>query len=90
MSAEYNFFKDPEAAKIVFHLCSEKIALIPIETALSFKHIPHERLIELFETVTPKAQFIKEIFGVAYKNWGSYFIVDPIAIAVAIDPEETV
>ena len=87
-SSEYNFFKDPDAAKVVFDNFLD-ITMVPIEACRVFRSMPSELIDKPFtQTQTAKGKLVHDSFRVAYKNLGSHYETnDPLAVAVAMDPE---
>src|SRR5215203_5971421 len=85
--AEYNVWVDPEAAKIVF---SSGMPLKMVGWDISRKHavFTPEESAELRGVGTPLAEFCVDIQRVVLEDWdGGFELADPIAMAVALDPD---
>jgi purine nucleosidase len=85
--AEFNVWVDPEAAKMVF---SSGMPLKMVGLDVSRKHavFTPEEAAELRRVGTPLAEFCVDIQGVVLDEWdGGFELADPIAMAVALDPE---
>jgi purine nucleosidase len=85
--AEYNVWVDPEAAKIVF---SSGMPLKMVGLDVSRKHASFtpEESAELRGVGAPIAEFCVDIQRVVLNEWdGRFELPDPIAMAVALDPE---
>jgi purine nucleosidase len=85
--AEFNVWVDPEAAKAVF---SSGMPLKMVGWDISRKHAvftPQEST-KLRGVGTPLAEFCVDIQRVVHNEWdGGFELPDPIAMAVALDPE---
>jgi purine nucleosidase len=85
--AEFNVWVDPEAAKVVF---SSGMPLKMVGLDVSRKHAvftPQESA-KLRGVGTPLAEFCVDIQRVLLNEWdGGFELPDPIAMAVALDPE---
>ena len=89
-SSEFNFFKDPNAARTVFDNFRD-ITMIPIETCRFFRAMPDHLVRGPFtKTDTVRGKLVHDSFRVAHRNLGSkYETNDPLAVAVAMLPETT-
>lgn len=86
--SEYNFFKDAEAARIVFDNFTD-ITIVPIEVCRVFKTMPQDIVEKPFiQTHTVKGKLVHDVFRVALKNnGGKRGTNDPLAVAVAMQPD---
>jgi purine nucleosidase len=85
--AEFNVWVDPEAAKVVV---SSGMPLKMVGLDVSRKHavFTPEESAELRGVGTPLAEFCVDIQRVVLNEWdGGFELADPIAMAVALDPE---
>lgn len=85
--AEFNVWVDPEAAKVVF---SSGMPLKMVGLDVSRKHavFTPEESAKLRGMGTPLAEFCVDIQRVVLNEWdGGFELADPIAMAVALDPE---
>jgi len=82
--SEFNFFCDPEAVHIILKSYN-RIVIIPFETCV-FAGLTEEEQNKVFEAPTPKGQFVKNCYSPMKLKVGSYALVDPLAVMVAMDP----
>ncbi|HEC22376.1 MAG TPA: nucleoside hydrolase [Chloroflexi bacterium] len=91
LSAEFNFYSDPEAAHIVFEAWPE-LTLISWETTVAHG-FSQETLQTWLEMDTPRAEFFKRItrktidFITALLGHPMLFGADALALAVALEPD---
>lgn len=88
-AAEFNFYCDPEAAAVVFQSWPE-LTLVPWETTLAHA-LPSLRAEELAQGNTPRAELFRRTIQKRFVEAGTGQLVlyepDPLALAVAIEPE---
>jgi purine nucleosidase len=90
--AEYNFWADPEAAKIVFE-SGMPITMVGWDISRTYATVNPEETAQLLSFNTPLASYCVEIQGsvlhyaVNQSRLLGFDLPDPIAMAVALNPE---
>src|SRR5215212_6020735 len=85
--AEFNVWVDPEAAKVVFS-SGMPIKMVGLDVSRKHAVFTPEESAELRGVGTPLAEFCVDIQRVVLDGWdGGFELADPIAMAVAFDPE---
>ena len=89
LSADFNFYADPEAAHIVLHACC-KPTLITLESKDTFV-LDISWCSEWLSISSHKAKFARDLLGLAMEynrqESGSIGLYDPAAVALFIHPE---
>ena len=90
-AAEYNIWVDPEAAKIVF---DAGLPITMVGWDVSHKHATFTgEEAEALRSISPLAEFCVDIqkalreFGISYLKQDGFDLPDPIAMAVALEPD---
>ena len=90
-AAEYNIWVDPEAAKIVF---DAGLPITMVGWDVSHKHATFTgEEAEVLRSLSPLAEFCVDIqkalreFGISYLKQDGFDLPDPIAMAVALEPD---
>jgi purine nucleosidase len=89
--AEFNFWVDPEAAKIVFE-SGLPIKMVGWDISYTYALLDPQDAAALRAIGTPLARFCVDIqkaveqFARDQADWGGYDLPDPIAMAIALDP----
>ncbi len=89
--AEYNFWVDPEAAKIVFE-SGMPITMVGWDISHTYAVLGPDGVAEMRAIGTPLAHFCLDIqrvvneFALSTTRLGGFDLPDPIAMAVALDP----
>jgi purine nucleosidase len=88
-AAEFNFYVDPESAAIVLDKWPE-LTIVPWESAVEYALTP-QLFDELAAIDSPRAEFFRRIFNyrsrLQLKEQGDYYDPDPLAMAVALEPD---
>lgn len=88
-AAEFNFSTDPEAAAIVLDRWP-RLTIVPWETAMDYG-LTSKWMDELCAIDSPRAEFFRKIFRnraqVQLQERGICYDPDPLAMAVALEPE---
>ena len=85
--AEFNVWVDPEAAKVVFS-SGMPLKMVGLDISRNHAVFTPEESAKLRDVGTALAEFCVDIQRVILKEWdGGFELPDPIAMAVALDPE---
>lgn len=85
--AEYNVWVDPEAAKVVLS-SGMPLKMVGLDVSRNHAVFTPEESAKLRSEGTPLAEFCVDIQRVVLNEWdGAFELADPIAMAVALDPE---
>nr|CAD7594817.1 unnamed protein product [Timema genevievae] len=88
--AEFNFYCDPEAAHICLHNMKCPITIFPWETAFNHCRLSYEWRINILGAIkSPQAELMTKVERpmLEQKRYGFWGRCDPIAAAIAVNPQ---